>query len=274
MMRRRPFLLLPFAAWAARRERLLAQVYIFVQDAQRRKAKVTDEVNTICETIAGAGYRGAELMWEFFDPLNRERTMAALRKHRLQVPIVYSNMENAVEVGEAARDAGCVAINVNPRPKPKGQRKSDEELATQSAALNRLGEALNKRGQQLLYHTHDPEMAEGAREWRYTLRNTDPALVHFCMDTHWIYRGGQDPIALLREAGKRTGSLHLRNSTKGIWSPEFGPGDMDYDAIKKAVVGEPYLVVELAYEKGTEASWNLREALARSRAYAKQVFKV
>jgi inosose dehydratase len=271
------------------RERLLAQGYIFVQDAQRRKTKPVEEVDRICATIAAAGFRSVELMSEFFEPGARGRTIDAVRKHGLTVPIVYvggamhepgaasSTRAKALEIASAARDAGTVAINTNPSPKPKRERKTDAELATQAKSLNRLGQALAKSGTKLLYHTHDPEMAEDAREWRYVLQKTDEALVSLCMDTHWIYRGGQNPVTLLSEAGKRTASLHLRNSKDGIWSETFGEGDVNYsdiaDVLKRIGI-EPYLVVELAYEKGTEASWNLEDALRRSREYARKVFEV
>jgi inosose dehydratase len=277
------------AAAAPARERLLAQGYIFVQDAQRRKTSAVEEVDRICGTIAGAGFRSVELMAEFFEPGARSRTIEAVRKHGLTVPIVYvggamhdsdaasSTRAKALEIAEAAREVGTVAINTNPSPKPKRERKTDEELGVQAKSLNMLGEALASRRMKLLYHTHDPEMAENAREWRHVIQNTDPGLVSLCMDTHWIYRGGQDPVKLLSEAGKRTASLHLRNSRNGVWSETFSEGDVNYPdiaAVLSRIGIEPYLVVELAYEKGTQASWNLEDALRRSRTYAQKVFGV
>ena len=178
-------------------------------------------------------------------------------------------------MAERARDSGTKAINTNPSPKRNRERKTDEELTTQAAELNRLGEALKQRGLQLQYHTHDPEMAENAREWRWMLRHTDPALVTFCMDTHWIWRGKQDPLALLREAGKRTASLHVRNSRDGVWSEGFGPGDLDYKQIAaevKRAGADPWVVVELAYEKGTVVTRSLAANLRAGREYALQTF--
>lgn len=272
---------------AAGRQRLLAQVYIFVQDAQRRKTRAVEEVDRICATFAAAGFRDVELMQDFFEPGVREATIAALGKHGLRAPIVYAGgamheaeaaartREKVIAIAEAARDAGIEAINTNPNPKPGKQSKTAAELDVQARSLDLLGAMLARRGMRLLYHAHDPEMAEDAREWRYMLHHTDPRRVWFCIDTHWIYRGGQDPVRLLLEAGKRTASLHVRNSRGKVWSETFGPGDVDYTAIAGALrrAGvSPSIVVELAYEEGTEADWDLRTALKQSGDYARQVF--
>jgi inosose dehydratase len=273
----------------AERDRLVAHAYIFVQDAQRRQTRHVDEAERICSTFAAAGFHSVEFMSDFFEPAVRDRTIKAVKAAGLKVPIVYvggsfhepaaaaQTHDKALAIAEAAKDAGTVAINTNPNPKPKRERKTDDELAVQARELNRLGEALAKRGVRLFYHTHDPEMAENAREWRHVLKNTDAKLVQFCMDTHWIFRGGQDPVALLEEAGRRTASLHLRNSHNRIWSETLREGDIDYAkvaAVLKRTKVNPYLVVELAYEKGTTPTWNLEDALKRSREYAIRVFGI
>jgi inosose dehydratase len=109
------------------------------------------------------------------------------------------------------------------------------------------------------------------------LTHTDPKLVSLCADVHWLFRGGQDPYALLEEAGKRVASLHLRNSTNKIWAESLGDGDLDYRrvaAILRKSGIKPYLVVELAYEKDTRPSHTLEEDLNASRAYVEKVFGV
>jgi inosose dehydratase len=228
-----------------------------------------------------------ELMSHLFTPKLRGRTIATAKKHGITVPITYcggpmhtvggAEKTTAVvlEVAEVAAAAGTNAINLN--PDPIGRAKTDDELSVQAANLNRLGEALGKRGQKLFVHHHNPEMADNAREWRYTLRHTDPAIVHLCVDTHWAYRGGQDWMAIVHEAGRRLASLHLRNSVNGVWSESFGPGDLDYNKLSDYLKREkltPYLVVELAYEQKTPHTHTLEENLREGREYAERVFRV
>jgi inosose dehydratase len=141
--------------------------------------------------------------------------------------------------------------------------------------LNRLGQHLKERGMRLMLHAHDPDMADGAREWRGNLHHTDPKLVWMCIDVHWVYRGKQDPMELLLEAGHRIAGLHVRNSIDGVWSESFGDGDVDYRSVAKFLRGIGYqglIAVELAYEDGTHPTRSLEENLRISREYAETVF--
>jgi inosose dehydratase len=163
----------------------------------------------------------------------------------------------------------------NPSPKPHGERKTDAELGLQARNLNRLGAELHKQGVHLMVHHHTPELVDNAREWRFQLQHTDPQLVSCCVDVDWAVRGGQEPLAFLREVGKRLASLHLRNDQQGVWMEEFGAGDIVYSKITdylKEIGFSGYLVVELAYEKSTKITRSLEEDLRLSRLYAEKVF--
>jgi sugar phosphate isomerase/epimerase len=95
------------------------------------------------------------------------------------------------------------------------------------------------------------------------------------VDVDWLKRGGQDPMTLLKEAGKRIASLHLRSMRQGVWMEEFGDGDVDYRQVAaylREIGYQGYLVVELAYEKATAPTRPLEEDLRRSRMYAEKVF--
>lgn len=100
-------------------------------------------------------------------------------------------------------------------------------------------------------------------------------LVSCCVDVNWAVRGGQEPVAFLREAGNRLTSLHLRNNQEGVWMEDFGAGDIDYGKIAdylKEIAFSGYLVVELAYEKRTKITRSLEEDLRLSRLYAEEIF--
>jgi len=260
MITRRGLFALPaLAAFAAdRKERLIAQTYIF---QQQNKAAAE-----VFATVKEAGFRAVELMPAF----------AGADSNGVEVEIAYSggSMEDALAV---AAKTGAKAVNYNPDPKPKRERKSDEELASQADRVNRVGRALRDRGQRLLLHHHDAEMADHAREWRYMLSSTDPALVGICVDCHWAWRGGQNYMDMVRAAGARLESLHLRNSVAGVWSESLGPGDVDYAPLEEYLRGSrltPYLVVELAYESGTRVTRPLADNLRMSREYVSSLFRV
>jgi len=274
----------PLSGAAAHAPRLAAQVYVWTQQFRARNITLADGLEEVFEGTRQAGFRRLELMSIFFQPELRERTLALAKKNALEVAIVYhggpmheaaaaeKTVADTLELAGLARRAGARWINVNPTPKPKRERKSDEELEVQARFVRRLAAGLKRMGIETMLHHHDPEMAEEAREWRHLLRNTD---VSFCVDTHWVLRGGQDPLAILREAGGRLASLHLRNSQGGVWSEALGDGDVDYRKVAehlRAMQYSGYLVVELAQEKDTKITRPLAENLRLSRLYAEKIF--
>ncbi|HEY3841059.1 MAG TPA: TIM barrel protein [Bryobacteraceae bacterium] len=292
-MKRRTFLQSLLAAGEAlgaqQEGRLLAAGYVWQQWAGTNNKKLGDAVDEIFPATARSGFRHMELPSAYFSPDVREHSIEAIRKSGIDVPVLYhggtlheraaaeKTIAEALEFADAVKSLGVKAVNTNANPKAGRAPKSDGELAAQAAALNLFGEKLKDRGLRFFLHSHDPEMAQNAREWRYMLTHTDPKLVSLCADVHWLFRGGQDPYALLEEAGNRVASLHLRNSTNKIWSESFGDGDIDYRrvaAILRHSGVRPYLVVELAYEKETRPVRSLEDDLRESRTYTEKIFKV
>jgi len=210
-----------------------------------------------------------------------------VRQYNFEVPVVYHGATfhdaDAVEqsiaeiltTADAAKKLGAGWINTNCNPKKNRERKTGQELTFEANSLNRLGRQLKERGMRLMLHQHDPDMAEGAREWRSNLQHTDPKLMWFCVDVHWVYRGKQDPMELLKEAGQRIANLHVRNSVNGVWSESLGDGDVDYRAVAqflKSIKYQGLIGVELAYEKDTNPTRPLEEDIRISREYAEKVF--
>ncbi|MFB3921394.1 MAG: sugar phosphate isomerase/epimerase family protein [Terriglobia bacterium] len=266
---------------------LSVQAYIWIQHFEAAKKTPAEGVEEMLSTFHRAGYANVDLNDIFVSPGLREKTFGLLKKYNLNMPTFYANsilheprmaehsIKTILELAQATRGEGVRGIVTNPSPKPHQGRKSDEELATQARYLNQLGGELNKLGVRLMVHHHTPELVENAREWRYQLANTDPKLVDCCVDVHWAYRGGQDPIAFVAETGNRLRGLHLRNSKGGIWTEDFNEGDVDYHKIAAHLTQtgyNGYLVVELAYEKGTTITRSLEEDLRLSRIYAERVF--
>jgi inosose dehydratase len=289
-MHRREFLLsaaAPLLAAAPMKTQAVAQAYVWTQEMKKRGLTLEQGMAEIFSSTKRAGFDQIELMSDFFTPALRDRTLAELKKSGLTAPVVYfggnlhdnvkaaATCKSGLALAEAVRGAGTTALNHNPDPKPQKAVKEEWELSVQSEWLNYIGEQLAARDMGFLVHHHDPEMADEAAEWKYILETTDPKTVSLCVDTHWAYRGGQDPLELLRAAGSRVGSIHLRNSVNKIWSEDFSSGDLDYGPVaawlKKTGI-KPYLVVELAQENGQKITRSLEENLRRSRVYLRDTF--
>ncbi len=266
---------------------LAAQFYVWTQQFAAEQKTLAEGIGEALAATRRAGYRRVELMAACFRAETRERSLAALKATGLEVPIVYNGgpmheaaaaektIAETLALAEVLAGTGTRFISFNPSPKPKRERKSDQELELQARYVNQLAGELKRRGFGLLLHHHDPEMAEQAREWRQLLEHTDADLVRLCVDVHWIYRGGQDPMVLLRESGPRLGALHLRNSRQRVWTEALGEGDIDYTQVAaylREIKFSGHLIVELAYEKATAITRSLEENLGQSRLFAERTF--
>lgn len=194
---------------------------------------------------------------------------------RIWLRAAEKTIANALDIGAACKEFGCTAIVNDPDSKPQNALKSDAELSRQAKLLNRMGQTLADNGLQLRIHHHAAEMLENAREWRHILRNTDPKYVFMCIDLEHAHRSGVDPNTLLREAGKRTTEIHLRNKKNTVPTEAFGEGDIDHVQIAstlKALKLKPLVVIELAYHSDTEITRDFRENLRLSRIYTEKTF--
>jgi inosose dehydratase len=235
-----------------------------------------------------AGFGNVELNQAYFTPDLRAETLQLIKANDLKMPSVYvggimhepeaarQTIALALEIAAVCKPYDCVAVVHNPSPKPAGE-KTDQELKLQSEELNHMGRSLKAKGYQLRVHHHTPEMASNAREWRYILHSTDPNYVWLCMDLDWVHQGGQDPLALLKEAGNRVAEIHIRNSKNKLWLESLEDGDVDYRRIAaylKAQALNPLIVVELAYRPNTRVTRPLADDLRLSRLYAEKIFGV
>lgn len=264
------------------------QLYVWSQMFGRESRSLEEHLGEALREAAEAGMHGAEGNLSWFVSSERARHIKKLYdEYGLAIPSLYhggiyhdrdaaeKTLAETLQRASYAGEVGVPALNVNPHA--LGRDKTDEELHIQATSLSRLGEALHRQGMFLMIHNHDPEIRHNAREFRANALLTDPERVFFCVDVHWVYRGGEDPVSLLREVVGRTRSLHLRQSRNGIWEETFGEGDVDYRAIR-AVLEEGnftgWLLLELAYEAKTVLTRSLVENVRLGREYLRQVFGV
>jgi len=279
---------MPLLSASARgNSRLSMEGYIWSQYLTRQKKTLAEGINEIIPMARAAGFTNIELNQSFFDPQLRPRLRDLLGAEKLSMPTVYvggamhereaaeRTISRALDIGGFCKSFGCRAVVNNPDPKRPAAPKSDSELDLQASLLNQMVRELKSAGLQLFVHHHSPEMADNAREWRHILKNTDPKLVSLCIDLDWVHQGGQDPLALLREAGSRAAELHLRNSRDKLWLEAFGDGDIDYRRISAYLNDQklkPLLVIELAYQPDTAVTRPLVDDLRLSREYAARIF--
>lgn len=266
--------------------------YPWAVDLRKRGLVLSEHLDEVFGALAEAGIEG----WEGFVPDDEQaaRIGALLRKHGLVMPSAYANLRlhdpDAEErIGDLLsavprlRELGVKYLEVNPEPIEWGKPfdKDDAQLRRQAINLQTLGSRLLSAGLELCYHTHDPEMRQGAREFHHMLQATDPMVVGFNLDAHWIYRGcGNSQIALeniLDQYGDRIRTVHLRQSRGGVWSETLGEGDLDHEPIVdvlKAIEFDGVLVLEQAAEAGTPEILTMAERERINAAWVRQAFEL
>jgi inosose dehydratase len=262
-------------------------LYGWGQYYERAGKKMGEHMDEVLSAVRDCGYHYAEGTLDLGTPENNAAFAERCKARGLRPVSFYSggrlhDESKADEVvgkiltaARVAKAAGYSVINCN--PDPIGREKTDPELATQVAALKKLGAELNRIGMHLGVHHHTPEMRNDAREFHYNFQNSDPKVVGFCYDVHWVFRGGLAPEAVLPRYGNRIVSWHLRQSRDAIWWEDMDRGDIDYGAVAdyaRRHTLAPLFTVELALENGTRITRSVVENHRRSREFVQAVFRV
>jgi inosose dehydratase len=268
----------------ARKTLVGSNIYGWGQYAQRDHKDL--DVQEVISALRDTGYDYLENFLDVGRPDENGRFADQLRAKGLQPVSLYTGARlheaaTAKEVvakvlvaAKVCQQAGFVVLSCN--ADPIGREKTDEELKTQAGALTDLGEGLKALGMKLGVHQHLPEMANHAREFHYDFRHTNPQVVGWCYDVHWVWKGGIMPLDGLKEYGQRVVTWHLRQSRDGIWWEELDSGDIDYAAVAD-YAREHKLArrfsVELALEPGTKITRSVVENHRRSREFVRRVFE-
>jgi sugar phosphate isomerase/epimerase len=128
------------------------------------------------------------------------------------------------------------------------------EIARQ---LNQWAPKVREAGLTLHYHNHDFEFqkfSDGSCGYDLLLKNTDPALVSFEVDTYWIQKSGQGAFEFLQKNADRVSVIHakeMRGSDKT--DTAAGQGVINFKEIVPLAVKNGWpIVVEYEGENAVE----------------------
>jgi inosose dehydratase len=269
---------------AAQKTLVGSNSYGWGQYAQRDKKKF--DVEEVISALRDAGYDYLEHTMNVDQPEENAKFAAQLKAKGLQPVSLYTGarvheaaqasavVARILAAAKVCQQAGFRVISCN--ADPIGCEKTDEELKTQAAALSELGAGLNALGLKLGMHHHMPEMANHAREFHYNFEHTKLAVVGFCYDVHWVWKGGVMPLDALKQYGDRVVTWHLRQSRDGVWWEDLDTGDVDYEVVAQYAKanGLPRrFTVELAIEGATKITRSVVENHRRSREFVRRVFE-
>ncbi len=271
-------------AQSGRKTLVGSNVYGWTQYAARDKKKF--DVEEVISALRDTGYDYLETFMDVKKPDANGHFAEQLKAKGLQPVSLYvgarlheaekaaTTVQNILTAAKVSSAAGFQVLSCN--ADPIGREKTEDELKTQAAALSELGQGLRDLGMKLGVHHHLPEMANGAREFHYNFRHTQPEIVGWCYDVHWVWKGGIMPLDALHADGERVVTWHLRQSRGGVWWEDLDTGDIDYEAVAQ-YAREHNLArrfsVELALENGTKITRSAVENHRRSREFVRRVFE-
>ena len=137
------------------------------------------------------------------------------------------------------------------------RRRTSDDYKKVAELLNTYGESLSRSGLTLCYHNHDFEfkaLENGQMGEDILLDNTDPLFVKAEVDSYWVLKAGQDPVAFIQKHTGRVPLLHIKDMDPADDSfAPVGTGKLPLDALIAAApgVGVEYLIVEQDVCKGS-----------------------
>lgn len=257
------------------------------------RKEIEKDFNGAIQKIAEIGYSGIETY-----SLPENVTLAHAAKFFKDLDLKVFSMHYELPVNEKLKsevlkmvDAyGCDTLVYHGWPQDKSIKNLDpktdikrwptieryknlDSLKRTVEVYNKAADGLKTEGIKLGLHNHWWEFEkteDGIYPFYYLLKNLNPEIL-FEIDVYWAKTGGNDPIKIVRDFGKRAPFLHIKDgpAVKGnttYHQVPIGDGTLDFKAIVKAG-GEniKWMIVEF-----DEFAGNIFEALEKSYKYLTQ----
>ena len=236
----------------------------------------------VLKEVATAGFPAIEA-WNLFASHGEEATRRMLAENDLRVSgahFGYGDYADAAKLDSHIAYAKAIGIT-NLMCSGVSDGKTIAGYKQSAKLFNEIGRKLADHGLTFNYHNHAWEFDDlgGANGMEVLSQETDPALVKYNLDVFWLYYGGQDPVAFIRQHADRCGYFHFKDGRKvtgagGKAHPEFlelGTGDVDLKAAYQAALaaGAQWIVAEQDNTKLVPA-----ESAAISRKYIRDAFGI
>ncbi len=203
--------------------------------------------------IADMGYQGVEFAWQYGD-MAPDALARFLKELGLACCGWHAPMSELLDAGSTAyayaKGLGSRYVTTS----MAGDVAKHWDEAILKAA--RAGELASRQGVAFSYHHHAEEFAriDGEYALDRLLRQTVPRQVLVELDTHWILKGGEDPVRYIRKYAGRSPQVHVKDFDPVDGSvTEVGSGSLDVPGVFAAAreAGAPWMIVEQDHSKRT-----------------------
>lgn len=193
---------------------------------------------------------------------------ALLQKYGLKMANLYlhytdddeKDYQSAVEYVEFMKKLGAAYMNLQGvmwEEAPNLRPTNRERILAYAALSNRIGKLCADNGIKACFHPHANTPVFTPEQIDLFLENTDPSLVHLCLDTGHTVLAGMDVVTAVKRYLPRIGYMHLKDvdPDEGAfpdWPMDrflpLGMGTVDFRGVYKALQEGGYdgiLCVEL-----------------------------
>ena len=236
-----------------KKSQIAAQLYCF-RDFLQTEQGLADTFRRLHET----GYEAVQLTASLPESVTPEKLLKLLSDHGLKA--VSSHESGAKifnETGRIIEKLQALGIKHLAYPGPHLSPTGVGEVIDLAEKLNALALKFKEHGITLAYHNHHIEFHRFEGKMMLELIYEHAPALQGEIDTHWVQRGGGNPLSWIKRLAGRMDVIHLKDygvdtaEIKSIWSnvpvmKPVGSGNLEWNAIIPAAeqIGVKVFVVE------------------------------
>ena len=196
--------------------------------------------------LAKMGYQSVEFAGAYGN-MEPSELAAFLDELKLQTAGLHLSLAEIADPGSKAYSYAAALKTRHVTTSLAGQVAKDWKATIQD--ISKAAAVALSKGLQFTYHNHAQEFTkiDGIYAQDMLFQQTDPKAVQFELDTFWIKKGGEDPVAYITKYTGRVPQVHLKDMDPSDQSfTEVGNGNMDLPAIFAASqkAGAKWVIVE------------------------------
>lgn len=141
---------------------------------------------------------------------------------------------------------------------PERYRGGYEQGVEFAKRADEMAEKLREHGIDLYYHNHHVEFRKFNGQYLLDIIKEHSKYMGFELDIHWIHRGGEIPVNIIRQYAGRIRLLHLKDYRIGEQKPLDGPFDIVayrkafHNTIEFAEIGEGTMPIKECIQAGLD----------------------
>lgn len=201
--------------------------------------KSPDQIFETLRRVKEIGYEAVQVSGlGLIEPLQLKKMVDGIGLKICATHISYERLINDVDalIGEHKLwDCEYICLGGMPEQFRSGKAGYLEFLKN----INKSTQKISESGLKFVYHNHkfEFEKYDGITGLEFLLKNTDPEVFSFEIDTYWVQAGGANPVDWIRKVEGRMGIVHFKDMAIKEDQQDYaeiGEGNLDWVSIIKA----------------------------------------